>query len=168
MRAAVLLALFVTLAADARSASLPWTHTRAMSPAAGALLELAVERSRLVRALVDELERTDIVVLFMFTNEPLAEGTPDSMTFLTDATGTRFVAVTMRWRSVPWLAYVPFLAHELQHALELAMAGDVRDYESYVRLFRTIGRQARNGQFETESARAMEDRVRRELFGQQP
>jgi len=164
MRVAVLLMLFVALAADAHSASPRWTHTRPMSPAAGDLLQLATERSTLVRTLVEELERSDVVVLLTFSNEPVK--VRDCMTFLTEAGGTRFVAVRMHWRSVPSLAYVPRLAHELAHALELAAAGDVHDYDGYVRLFRTIGWEARVGQFETERGRATEERVRQELFGQ--
>jgi hypothetical protein len=165
MRAAVLLMLFVALAADARSASLHWTHTRPMSPAAGHLLQLATERSTLVRTLVEELERSDVVVLLTFSNEPVARSTHDFMTFLTEAGGTRFVTVCIYWRSAPPLVYIPRLAHELAHALELAAAGDVRDYETYVRLFRTIGRQGKDGQFETQRGRATEERVRQELFG---
>jgi len=61
---------------------------------------------------------------------------------------------------------IPALAHELQHAVEIAQAGDVRDERTLADLFRRIGWQSerRVSVFETEAARVVEERVRRELF----
>ncbi len=165
MRAVFFLLFMSALAADAPGAPVPWTHTRPTSPAARYLLQLATERSTSVRALVRELERTDLVVFLMFDVEAGGGSTPDYMTFLTDAAGSRLVLVRIYRRSDPLLAYVPTLAHELQHALELAAAPDVRDRETFARLFATIGWRTGGGQFETGRARAIEQHVRQELSG---
>lgn len=166
MPAALLLMLVVSASTGACGDPLPWTHTRAMSPATGRFLRMATERSGVVRALVEELERTDVVVLLDYSNEPGADSKWPFMTFLTAAAGIRYVAIQIYWKSIPPLAQVPLLAHELQHALELAAAPDVRDRESCVQLFARIGWPAAPGCFETDAARLIEKRVREELDGQ--
>ncbi len=50
---------------------------------------------------------------------------------------------------------VAWLAHELQHALEVAAATEVRDVEGLRRLFARIGTDLGNGQFETDAAVAV-------------
>ena len=87
------------------------------------------------------------------------------MRFLTAVADTRYVVIQMYWTPDPPVAHVPLLAHELQHALELAAAPDVRDQESCARLFARIGWPAGPQRFETEAARVTEGRVRRELRG---
>lgn len=166
MRAALVMLMLALVAVTASGESRAWTHTRATSPAAKTLLRLATERSPLTRALVEDLERTDVVVYLIFSIEPVAQSTPAFMTFLTEAAGTRYVAIHLWWKSAPQLEYVPLLAHELQHALELAAAADVHDQEGYLRLFREIGWSSGTQRFETQGARAMEQRVRDELAGQ--
>ncbi len=165
MRTAALLLLATLVAADAASDSLPWTHTRGMSSPARDFLRVATERSALVRALADALERTDVVVLFMFSNEPANEYRCPFLRFASAVGDTRYVVVQMYWTSDPPAMRIPALAHELQHALELAAAPDVRDEESFLRLYARIGWPSGPKQFETDQARWTEELVREELHG---
>jgi len=151
------------LSTDAPADSLRSTHVRAMSPSSRHLLNLATTRSALVRALVGELERTDVVVLLMLSDEAATETRRPFMRFLTAVADTRYVVIQMYWTPDPPVAHVPLLAHELQHALELSGAPDVRDQESYTRLLAKIGWELGPRRFETHAARATEERVRREL-----
>ncbi len=165
MRAAVFVLLVTVIATNARSDSLPWTHIRGMSPPARRLLDIAAEHSALVRALADAIEQTDVVVMLMFSTEPANEGRRPFMRFLSAVGDTRYVVVQMYWTPQPSLAHVPSLAHELQHALELAAAPEVRDEESFSLLFGRIGWPTGRRRFETQAGRTTEALVREELQG---
>ncbi len=163
MGVTLLVAVSMVLAVGARPGSPAWTHARPTSPHAARLMQLATERSAVVRALLDDLERTDVVAYLVFSQDAVPSHRRDSMCFLTDAGGTRYVVITIHWRPEPPIAYVPVLAHELQHALELAGAAGVRDSTALARLYRTIGWQTETGAFESDRARAVESMARQEL-----
>ena len=163
MYAALLFSLCALLAVDARTDWMLATHTRAMSPAARDLLHLALSRSTIVRGLVNELERSDVIVLVMVSNELVTASRRPHMRFLGPAADARYVVVQMYSVSEPPVMQIPMLAHELRHALELAGAPEVRDGESFVRLFATIGWRVGRHKFETNAARLTEALVRQEL-----
>ncbi len=168
MRAALIVVFVAALATSARSEPWPWTHVRPTSTDARQLLDLAVERSSVVRALLDELERTDVVALLVFSKEPVPDTATPFMGFVGATAETRYVVIHLFWKCVPPAAFVPMLAHELQHARELAAATEVRDRESFKKLFRAIGWSVGPNRFETEGARTVEMRVRHELAGMPP
>ncbi len=163
MRAALLVAIMTVLGAEAGAGSLAWTHARPTSPHAACLLRMATERSALVRALVEDLERTDVVAYLIFSRDGAAEGARDFMSFMSAAGGRRYVAITIYWRPQAPIAYVPALAHELQHALELADATGARDGRAVAHMYGTIGWQTETGRFETARARSTQELVRQEL-----
>jgi hypothetical protein len=137
----------------------PPPHVRAASPAAHALLIEAVAKSALLNALIARLEASDIVVYVELTSSPEI---PIARTKLVAAAaGARFLRVTINAQSAPW-DRLPFLAHELQHATEIADDNGVRDDEGIRRLYEKVGYPGGIDKYETVAARDMERRVRLE------
>ncbi len=163
MYAALLLSLATLLGPHADADCAAWTHVHPMSPHARHLLNTAIRRSPLVRDLLDEIERSDVIVLFMLSIEPATESRRPYLRFLTSTEASRYVVLQMYTLSEPPVAQIPMLAHELRHALEVAAAPDVRDQAGYSRLFARIGWTVAPKRFETDAARTTERLVRREL-----
>ena len=150
-------------ASDATVAPTP--HVRPASAAAHTLLTDAVARSPLVNQLIEHLATSDTFVYVEITGTPEI---PYARTKLVSASpGARFLRISINARTAPW-DRVPLLAHELQHAVEIADAGDVRDDEDVRRLYSKVGFGSGADQFETSAAREMEWRVRTELARRAP
>src|SRR5262245_46678763 len=134
-------------------------HVRAAANAV-MLLEEAATRSATVRSIIDRLAATDVIVYVEVTPSPQI---PLARTKLVTATANaRFVRIGLRTQLSPF-DVTPLIAHELQHALEIAERPDVRDDAAVRRLYSQIGRQNGPDRFETEAARAIERRVRDEI-----
>jgi hypothetical protein len=165
-------ALAVMLSADAASAFTsaprPISRLRPRSSAARTLLVEAQLRSTTVRALVDDLESTDVIVHVGFGRSE--GGVAASTVFVTATEHARYLRITIDTMTSPH-DVIPLLAHELEHALEIARHPEVRDVGGMRRLYVRIGLYARIGLdgrtpafFETDGARAIERRVRAETF----
>jgi len=143
------------------------THVRALTGPTTGLLADAIARSAIVKGLVDDLGETDVVVY-------LTEGTTRErqahayLKFLSAAAGTRYVVVRIDcWRAPPW-ELIAWLGHELQHAMEIAHAPEVRDSATLAALYRRIGWQWGSdtcGGFESDEAQATGRRISYELAG---
>ena len=160
----VLLTLLAAEVALAEATAGPsWTHTRPLSVGAIALLANAAEHSSIVTTLLKELEQTDIVVYLTDAMPWAAKGSASYMVFLSRDATTRYLLVRIdRWRvSVP--ERIALLGHELQHALEVAAAPDVNDADGLAQLYRRIGWEAQKNRFETAGAKAVSNRVRKQL-----
>jgi hypothetical protein len=117
-----------------------------------------------VENLVEELAGTDVVV---YLADTIREGgrAPGYLTFLASAAGVRYVVVHIdRWCISPF-DRIAVLAHELQHAMEVAQAPEVRDEATLALFYRRIGWQSGAGRFETAKARDTGERVRHQLTG---
>ena len=92
---------------------------------AAALLAAGIARSETFRLLVDVIERSDLVVYV----ETGVMAVPGQLQFATATPGTRYLRVSIR---IPGLEndLLPWLAHELCHATEIAEAREVNDQES--------------------------------------
>jgi len=155
MLAAMLLAGSV---ADVPIQSTP--HVRAVPPAARALLAEAVAKSSVLNVLIGQLDSTDIFVYIEVSSSP---DIPLARTKLVTAVpGARFLRVALNAQVPPW-DRLPLLAHELQHALEIAADADVRDDDGIRRLFQRVGFSGGTDKYETAAARDVERRVRVEL-----
>lgn len=163
-----LLTALVVHAALAGTAPPPpptFTHTRALTRLSAELISAARTRVPTIRAQMEALERSDVVV-YVGHQIALSAGEPPAYTlFITHAAGTRYLRVTINCWKVSQDARIQMLGHELQHALEIAAAPDVQDARSLTRLYRRIGYQVRPRQFETRAARATTDLVRDQLSG---
>lgn len=113
------------------------------------LLRATVAASPTVAALVDALDASDVIVV--------AELTWDSMEDVSDRRlqavvgDVRYVRVRVSAKLKRW-NQMSILAHELQHAREVAQAPDVRDEAALAGLMRRIGRETYPGRFETKAA----------------
>ena len=100
------------------------------------LLEHGLRISPTLRALVARLHASDVVV-YLQCDGP---GAPDGrLTFLTKAAGYRYVVVRMA--RFPQSQQIAMMAHELQHAVEIADTPGIVDGPTLVREYRRIGYQ---------------------------
>jgi len=154
-----ILVALVTGPSGDRPAVAPLAHVRA-APNAVTLLDQAAATSAIVRDLMARLAGTDVIVYVEVTSSPQI---PLARTKLVTATAAaRFLRIGLR-ANVPIVDVTPLIAHELQHALEIAECADARNDEGVRRLYLRIGHQHGIDQFETEAAGAIEQRVRAEL-----
>jgi len=142
--------------ASAPSTGAPPYGVRPATPMARSIIDDASDRSATIRALLDDLSQTDLIVhVHMRQDRPSREG----ITMLVTATAlARYVRIDILGRLPPGRR-AEVLAHELWHALEIAGAPEVRDDTGMRELFNRIG--WRSGrQFETAAALAVERWVR--------
>jgi len=122
------------------------------------LSEAAV--SPTMATLLRRLDASDEIVYIVFTNSPEI---PTARTKLvTGSSVVRFLRIDINARIAPG-DRLPLLAHELQHAVELADRPDVRDDEGVRKLYRRIGSASDPDHFETTAARRIERAVRLEI-----
>ncbi|MEW5981185.1 MAG: hypothetical protein AB1806_02310 [Acidobacteriota bacterium] len=162
MRAPTIAAIVFAAAVTPAAA---WTHTRPLTPGAAALIADAADRSSIIESLLQALERTDVVVYVSDQDNRSASMPQACLRWLSAAGGLRYVLVQIApWQTMP-LERIAWLGHELQHALEIAQAPDVRDADGVARLYRRIGWEEGHNHFESDAARRIGDLVRDELAG---
>lgn len=159
MRIALPLALL--LAITSPSSADPLLHVRGATPKEVRIIDDLLDRSEIARALVAELETTDVIVYVQLA--PDHAGGRAATRFVTAAGSHRFLRIAIGTMTPPPHRGA-LLAHELQHAVEIAREPDVRDDEGMQRLYARIGEdRAARTTFETTAAREVGLRVRREL-----
>lgn len=158
--------LAVTMgAAGPVGAGVNTSHLRCVSGGCEDLIAYALDRSPVVTSLVNDLERTDVVVYLhlpgaMTVNEP-----PSRLLFVSSAGGVRYLMMQIDpWRT-SYPERVALLGHELYHALEVAAAREVNDLGGFRRLYQRIGHEWGGTRFETDAARNAEREVRKDLVG---
>lgn len=134
-------------------------HVRAAANAA-VLLDAAAAASATVRELMNRLAATDVIVYVELTASPQISLARTK--FVTATPAARFLRIGLR-SALPPFDVTPLIAHELQHALEIAQCADVRDDAGVRRLFARIGHQHGTDSYETEAARMVERVVRAEI-----
>ncbi|MBA3949417.1 MAG: hypothetical protein H0X44_05660 [Acidobacteria bacterium] len=156
--AAVVCAVATTSAAAVSPRAM--ARLRPGSDTARVLLGDALARSAIVRGLVEDLASSDVIV-HVDLGRP-AGGVAASTVFVTATEHARYLRVTLDTMTPPH-DLIPFLAHELEHALEIARHPEVRDVAGMRRLYGRIGLNTRAlMSYETEGARAVERRAREE------
>ena len=122
-----------------------------------------IERSSTLRLLVDRLESRDLIV-YIEMQSALKQQLAGRLTWLTAAGGTRYVRISLNPTLGPE-SLVSTLGHELQHALEVAMAPDIVDEASLEAYYRRNGINMRShtSGWDTLAARETGDIVRREI-----
>lgn len=170
VRRVVVMSLLSTLlfaspleAADEQAPSDP--HVRTLEPCRPTLVEDAMRLSPTVRDLVDTLEQSDLVVYVRcaFFKDSSITG---RLSFMGAVADRRYVVVEIKLYE-QYSLQMATLAHELQHAVEVADAASIRDTTTMARHYRLIGIAIDRHPliFETLAARAVGERVHRELFG---
>lgn len=143
------------------------SRVRAESRDVRALVAEAVSRSSTVRALVDEIERSDVIVYVRV--RPFASQRLEGRTgFIGSRPLARFLAIELACpRTLD--AQMATLAHELQHAVEIARAPWVVGADTLAQYYSRIGDHVEGDgttvMFETAAAHEVGLRVWHELFG---
>jgi hypothetical protein len=160
----MLILLVLLLASEASVPAAP--HLRGASAREKALIDELLARSATARTLAAEIESRDVIVYVQMTRT-LARGRAVTG-FVTAAGGTRYIRITLG--AVPNRDdLAALLAHELQHAGEIARSPNVKDDAGVRRLYQAIGEERGAGDaFETAAARDVGARVRTELSRARP
>lgn len=138
------------------------SHVRGASPAINTLIARGAARSATFKHLIDELNKTDVVV-YLETNVSLPAGLEGRLMFLTAAGGVRYlhaqVTTGLRFEEL-----IAIAGHELQHALEVAAHPKVRDGRGMRALYERIGmRTGAHDRYDTAEAQSTGRRVRAEM-----
>jgi hypothetical protein len=128
---------------------------------AAALLEAGIARSDTFRSLVKALEGSDLVIHV----ETGVLALPGQVQFVAATPGARYLRVSLR---IPGLEdeLLPWLAHELWHATEMAAAPEVRSQEALRAFYDKVGGSLRAGSnviVETAGAQRTQVQVEREI-----
>lgn len=167
LRAAVLVGLLIAAGTAAAGESVP--RIRSTDPRLRSLVAEGVRTSDAFRVLVERLERSDVIVYVQCDTHAAGGRSAGGgrLAFLTAAGGFRYVVVRMAWLQ-PRQLQIAMLAHELQHAVEIADTPDIVDAQTlaheYGRMTDAVrvDRAARTA-FDTGAAVEMGERVLREL-----
>lgn len=133
------LAGLLVVAGRAPASTAPLEHTRPINADGARLIAIAVERSPTACALVEKLEGTDVVV-YVHVSMGRQDGGPTAWLRFVGAQGPqRYLLVWIEaWQTGP-SERISWLAHELQHACEIASAPQIRDAESLAVYYRRAG-----------------------------
>src|SRR5437773_5391709 len=141
-------------------------RVRAESADIAALLDEGASRSATVRSLIEEIEQSNVIV-YVRTRLFPSQVLDGRIGFLGTTPTTRFLAIELaciRTRD----HQIATLAHELQHAAEIARAPWVVDAPTLARYYSQIGgrvdAEAGVRTFETDAARIVAARVRHEIW----
>jgi len=166
MARAALAVLLIVVVPHGSSAE-PLPRIRILDPVLKSLFEHGTTQSPTLRALVEKVEAASILV-FVEGGIQMPDRIGARLNFVTSINGVRYVRVDIDC-TLPPRRQVALLAHELQHALEIADRSDIQDVEAMESLYEDIGFQTfehgRHKSFETEAARAAQEAVDEELGG---
>ena len=158
--AGVVLAAIATAGGGVVSAQSELPAVRPESAAIRALIASAMDRSATFRDLKTRLDSTDVIVYVRFSRCP--SGIPACLAWITAGSGSRRLLIRIdRFDSSPD-RLTALLAHELQHANEVAAAPDITDLASFQKSFASRGWNHGAG-FETEQAQNTTRTVAAEL-----
>jgi hypothetical protein len=132
------------------------------------LLVQGIARSASLRRIIDRLEQSDVIV-YVEMQPALRGRVAGSLTWLTRTPQFRYVRISLNPEYFGDAA-LGLLAHELQHALEVAGEKSVVDPASLEGFYRRIGNEvgSHGAGWDTQAARDMGDHVRRELAQRGP
>lgn len=140
----------------------PERRVRATDTRLRSFLAEGLNRSRTFASLVTALNRTDVIV-YVESVMTLPKDTMGRLTMMPKAGDFRYLRVQIR-ADLSRREAIALIGHELQHALEIAAATEVRDSTALIGLYERIGH-ASNGEhaYDTEAAQDTGRIVRREL-----
>ncbi|HSK10270.1 MAG TPA: hypothetical protein VK911_11900 [Vicinamibacterales bacterium] len=134
---------------------------RGLDPTAVRILAAAAEGSPTVRAMLDRLEASDLIVYVKFV--PRVDRPRAVTGILAAVPEARYVLISITTFAGEADHFL-LLGHELQHAVELADAPDVRDNPSMSRLYERIGWRESPLVYETPEAQEAGRVVQREMW----
>jgi hypothetical protein len=138
-------------------------NIRTTNPLLAALIAEARAQSPTFAEMLDQLERSDVIVYF--------EGVPrfdrnlrGCVHFMGASAGYRYIRAQIRTMMNRY-DIVASLAHELQHAIEISHHPDVRTEADLAQLYKQIGDERERLTFETNEAQSAGRAVRSEVLG---
>ena len=146
---AFLLAATAWLVAPAHAGQPAVKRVRPADRAMARMLDEGARRSSTFKQMVADLERSDVIV-YVTTSRELPRTELGELRFVCARGGHRYLRATIRSRLGP-RDFVSTIAHELQHALEVAAHAEVVDGASMAALYQRIGRASCSG-YETAAA----------------
>ena len=149
----------LTMQSPRPAAIVPPPHVRPQGARSDEVLADAVRRSPTVANLVRTIERSPLIV---FIELALDREDLGRTTIMAANDIARLLHIQLNGKlSADRLVEV--LGHELQHALEILGAPEIRDEVSLARAYMRLGFEADRGHFETDAARLTELQVHTEL-----
>lgn len=139
-----------------------YPHVRASDPRVGRLIEEATRLSATFADLYSRLQDTD-VILFVEPSRELRNNLSGRLVFISATPLARYLRAEIR-ADLPRTDMISTIAHEMQHALEIADTALVRDQGTMTLLYRHIGVEEGGRVFETDRAQLVARKVRRELL----
>ncbi len=140
----------------------PGRHVRGAGELAAALLDDGAHRSYTFAHLLDAIERSDVIVYVELAPD-LPVSLAGRLMLAGCAHGQRYLRIQIAPAGSPE-DLIATLGHELQHAVEVADAPEVRDARALVELYARIGMGGRDGEhFDTAAARTVGRTVKSEL-----
>ena len=124
-------------ASEAAVARTPEPRVRTTDTRMRRLLDAAVLASPSLRALVDRLQQSDVVV-YVQCERYAPSRVAGRLTFVSAAGGRRYVVVRLQ-RLESRAQQIALLAHELQHAVEIADTPAIVDGASLAREYQRLG-----------------------------
>jgi hypothetical protein len=149
------------LAADAPSLD-PTTRVRPTQSLASRLIEEGSTKSPTFRRLVSRLQRSDVIV-YVSVRLDMRPSLGGSLRFLGNSATDRFVLVSLNGQNSRQML-VALLGHELQHAVEVADAPDVRNEVALAALYRRIGVRRATESWDSAAAQRVGQTVRAEIL----
>lgn len=138
-----------------------WPHVRILDPSLKLKFDRGVQRSVTMRRLVDEIENAPVLV-FASCAKQLPTQIGARLNLITSIDGLRYVRVEINCLFNERLQ-IALLAHELQHAVEIAHRVDILDVDSMQAYYEEFGFQTyydgHHPSYETEAAIAVQQRV---------
>ncbi len=141
----------------------PVEHVRAAGERVKRILRNGLAWSPSLRHAYERLQSTDVIVYVDAQPLALGRGLGGCITFLGAGGGTRYVRVSLNTYYADE-ALIALLGHELQHAIELVGAPEVRSSRALSAFYERIGiRSASDRLVDTREAQEMGSRVRTEV-----
>jgi hypothetical protein len=142
----------------------PDRRVRATDARLRSLLAEGLNRSRTFASLVTALNHSDVIV-YIESVMILPKGTLGRLTMMPLAGEYRYLRIQIR-ADLSRRESIALIGHEMQHAMEIASAPEVRDSSAMIRLYERIGH-ASDGEhaYDTDAAQDMGRVVRREIAG---
>jgi len=140
----------------------PSRHVRLMDQRMRPLLRAGYEHSPTFAALLARLQRSDVYV-YVDVVARLPGSLEGRLLVLPPSHGVRYVRIQIALRGSQYES-IAVLGHELRHAVEVADAPDVLDADGLVTLYRRIGIERGQNEFDTQEAQETGRRVLKELI----
>ncbi|PYR59989.1 MAG: hypothetical protein DMF85_06340 [Acidobacteria bacterium] len=143
----------------------PDRHVRTLDRRVHWLIAQGVSHSRTFASLVTEITSSDVIVYVQEARD-LPTGLSGRLFLLPTSNDQRYLRIQVRLDGLSPRDAIALMAHELQHAVEVARAPDVRDAATMARLYERIGDRGLGAHwYETQAARRAGRQVRSELSG---